>query len=231
MLVFNAGAGVVLAIDAGASRVSLAIADLAGDLLAERSALRGIDAGPVDTLGWVCSELDAMLAESGRSHADVRGVGVGLPGSVDFASGRPVSPHLMPGWDDFPVADTLRAHFGVGVLVDNDANVMALGEASARDSEGPLVVMKAGTGIGLGQVTRGIVQRGAQGCAGDIGHIRTPGHDDLQCRRGKFACLEAVAGGTAMADRLTAAGIPCSGAGEVASLARDGVPPGHRHGP
>jgi predicted NBD/HSP70 family sugar kinase len=130
----------------------------------------------------------------------------------------------MPGWDGFPVADTLREHFGVDVLVDNDANVMALGEAGHHDGEGPLVVMKAGTGIGLGTVTGGVVQRGAQGCAGEIGHIRTPGHDDLQCRCGKFGCLEAVAGGTAMAERLTAAGIPCRGAGEIATLARGGVP-------
>jgi predicted NBD/HSP70 family sugar kinase len=220
-LVFNTGAGAVLAIDAGASRVTLAIADLGGALLAERSAQRGIDAGPRDTLAWACAELDTMLAEIDRSRADVRGVGVGLPGSVDFSSGRPVSPQQMPGWDGFPVADTLRDHFGVDALVDNDVNVMALGEARPDEQ---VVVLKAGSGVGVGYVTHGAVQRGAQGCAGDIGHIRIPGHDDRQCRCGKYGCLEAVAGGAAMADRLRAAGIECRGTGDVATLARAGVP-------
>jgi predicted NBD/HSP70 family sugar kinase len=127
----------------------------------------------------------------------------------------------MPGWDGFPVAETLRTHFGVDALVDNDVNVMALGEAR-RDEQ--LVVVKAGSGVGVGYVTRGAVQRGAQGCAGDIGHIRIPGHDDRLCRCGKYGCLEAVAGGAAMADRLRAAGIECRGTGDVATLARAGVP-------
>jgi predicted NBD/HSP70 family sugar kinase len=220
-LVFNIDAGVVVAIDAGASRTSLAIADLGGTVLAERAEVRGIDAGPEDTLTWARTELDAMLAEIDRSRADVRGVGVGLPGSVDFASGRPVSPQQMPGWDGFPVAETLGTHFGVTALVDNDVNVMALGEAR-RDEQ--LVVVKAGSGVGVGYVTHGAVQRGAQGCAGDIGHIRIPGHDERLCRCGKYGCLEAVAGGTAMAERLRAAGLECRGTADVATLARAGVP-------
>ncbi|HEY6891595.1 MAG TPA: ROK family transcriptional regulator [Solirubrobacter sp.] len=224
MLAFNAAAGVVLAVDAGASRVALAISDLNGDILAERTEVRDIDIGPRDTLPWVCDGLDALLAEVGRSHADVRCVGVGLPGSVDFSTGRPVSPLLMPGWDGFPVAGTLRSHFGVDVLVDGDANVMALGEARQLGVAEHLVVVKAGTGVGLGYVSEGVVQRGAKGCAGEIGHIRAPGSDDIRCRCGKYGCLEAVAGGAALAERLTAAGIPCSGAGEVAALTRAGVP-------
>jgi predicted NBD/HSP70 family sugar kinase len=221
---FNAGAGVVLAVDAGAVRVALAVADLAGDLILERSEPRSIDDGPEETLSWVCEALDEMLVEAGRSHADVRAVGIGLPGSVEFTTGRPVSPFRMPGWDGFPVADTLRAHFGVETLVDNDVNVMALGEAHHHGDDEQLVVLKAGTGIGLGQVTDGVVQRGAQGAAGEIGHIRVPGYDDLLCRCGKFGCLEAVAGGVAMAARLTDAGHPCTTAAEVAALARSGVP-------
>ena len=80
----------------------------------------------------------------------MRCVGVGLPGSVDFSTGRPVSPLLMPGWDGFPVAETLRAHFGVDVLVDGDANVMALGEArqQGRLQPGATVVL-ASFGAGL----------------------------------------------------------------------------------
>jgi len=218
------GAGVVLAIDAGASRISLAISDLGGEILVERTELRSIVAGPQDTLRWVCAELDAMLADLGRERAEVRCVGVGLPGSVDFGTGRPVSPHRMPGWDAFPVADTLRAHFDAPVLVDNDVNVMALGEARQHDPSEQIVVVKAGSGIGLAYVAAGAVQRGAQGSAGEIAHIRAPADEDVICRCGRHGCLEAVAGGEAMAAQLNERGIACDGAADVARLARAGVP-------
>ena len=222
---FNAGAGVVLAIDAGASRIALAIADLSGEILrrAHRAAqhrrrpARTRCAGPAPS--WTrCSPT------LGRGRAEVRCIGVGLPGSVDFKTGRPVSPHRMPGWDAFPVADTLRAHFDAPVLVDNDVNVMALGEARQHDPSEQIVVVKAGSGIGLAYVTQGAVQRGAQGSAGEIGHIRAPADEDIVCRCGKHGCLEAVAGGAAMAAQLSERGIDCGGAADVARLARAGVP-------
>ena len=138
LLVFNAAAGVVLAVDAGASRVALAISDLNGE--SSPSVPRCATSTPTrGHAGWACDGLDALLAEVGRSHADVRCVGVGPPGSVDFDR-PPVSPLLMPGWDGFPVAETLRAHFGVDVLVDSDVNVMALGEARQHDPDEQIVV-------------------------------------------------------------------------------------------
>ncbi|WP_170179273.1 ROK family transcriptional regulator [Solirubrobacter pauli] len=223
LLAFNAGAGVILTIDGGATRSSLAVSDLAGESLSERSALRAIETGPEATLAWATSELDAMLDALGRTREDVWAVGVGLPGSVD-AAGRPVSPQLMPGWDGYPVGDRLRDHFGVDVLVDNDVNVMALGEARQHDPKEQIVVVKAGTGVGLAYVAEGVVLRGAQHAAGEIGHTQVPGHEHIECSCGKRGCLQAVAGGQRMADRLTAAGIPCANTAEVATLARGGVP-------
>lgn len=223
LLAFNAGAGLILILDGGATRSALAVSDLAGETLAERSELRAIDEGPDATLDWATSELDAMLDGLGRKREDVWAVGVGLPGSVD-ANGRPVSPQLMPGWDGFPVRERLHEHYGVDVLVDNDVNVMALGEARQHEPSEQIVVLKAGTGIGLAYVAEGKLLRGAQHAAGEIGHTPVPGHDDIQCSCGKRGCLQAVAGGQRMADRLTAMGIPCANTAEVAALARGGVP-------
>src|SRR3954452_18921951 len=93
--VFNAGAGVVLAIDAGVSRSSVAVFDLAGESLAEYAETRPVGPDPTDLLAWAGDRLEAMLAETGRGPDDVRAVGVALPGSVDFSTGRPVSPMLM----------------------------------------------------------------------------------------------------------------------------------------
>lgn len=223
LLTFNAGAGVVLAIDIGATGATVAISDLAGESLAERHERRKIDADPEDTLGWATGELKAMLAALGRAPEDAWAVGIALPGTVD-ASGRPVSPGLMPGWDGFGVKERLREHFDVEVLVDNDVNVMALGEARQHEPSDQIVVLKAGTGVGLAYVADGRILRGAQGAAGEIGHTHVPGHDDIVCSCGKRGCLQAIAGGNRMADRLTAMGLPCAGTAEVAALARAGTP-------
>ena len=130
----------------------------------------------------------------------------------------------MPGWDRFPVADVLEERLHATVLVDNDVNIMALGEAflSPTDAE-HLLFVKVATGIGLGYVTNGVVQRGAQGCFGDIGHIQLPDHNDVLCRCGNYGCVEAVAGGAALAAQLTAVGIPTANARGVVEHIRAGV--------
>ena len=223
LLTFNAAAGLILAIDVGATGATVAICDLSGESLAERHERRNIDADPEDTLGWATGELGTMLNALGRSPEDAWALGIALPGTVD-AAGRPVSPGLMPGWDGFPVAEKLRETFDVDILVDNDVNVMALGEARRHGPDDQIVVLKAGTGVGLAYVASGVILRGAQGAAGEIGHTTVPGHDDILCSCGKHGCLQAVAGGVRMADRLTKAGIPCASAAEVAALARGGTP-------
>ena len=115
----------------------------------------------------------------------------------------------MPGWNHYPVSERLSQHFGVPALVDNDVNIMAVGEhwVNWRD-EDFLLFVKIGTGIGSGIVARGHVHRGADGAAGDIGHIHVRGHDDVVCRCGNVGCLEAVAGGRALANRLSELGLP-----------------------
>ena len=103
-----------------------------------------------------------------------RASGIGVPGPVDFQDGVPVSPPIMPGWDRYPVRDALSRELGCPVLVDNDVNIMALGEqhAGVARSASDFLFVKIGTGIGCGIVVGGQVYRGADGCAGDIGHIR-----------------------------------------------------------
>ena len=105
---------------------------------------------------------------------DLHGAGVGVPGPVSFRDGVPVAPPIMPGWDQFPVRSVLSQHLGCPVVVDNDVNIMALGEmhAGLARSVDDLLFVKIGTGIGCGIVVDGQVYRGASGSAGDIGHIR-----------------------------------------------------------
>jgi predicted NBD/HSP70 family sugar kinase len=220
---FNRTARVVLAADLGATHARVAITDLGTTVLAERAVEMPIDRGPEETLGWLQHTFEDMLAGTGHRLDQVCGVGVGLPGPVEYGSGRPVNPPIMPGWDGFPVPDWLGSRLGVPVLVDNDVNIMALGEHwAARPEADHLIFIKIGTGIGCGIISDRRLHRGAQGAAGDIGHIRVASGLDTVCRCGNLGCLEAVAGGAAMATRLRAEGVDAEDSRDVVRLVRAG---------
>jgi predicted NBD/HSP70 family sugar kinase len=225
VLAFNHEAGVVLVADLGATHARLALSDLAGTALAEDAADLDIALGPERVLEWVAGEFDRLLKQTGRTAAQVRGIGIGVPGPVEFDSGRPVSPPIMPGWDGFSLPAWFKPRFAAPVLVDNDVNIMARGEhwMHWRDTA-HLLMIKVGTGIGCGIVAGGDIYRGARGAAGDIGHIRATAREDVVCRCGNIGCLEAVAGGQALADALTAAGIPAEHSRAVVALVRAGNP-------
>jgi len=223
VLAFNAGLGVVLAAEIGVTRCHVAVADLEATVLAESIEQIAINDGPDVLLPWLVERFGALLAQAGRTRAEVRGVGVGLPAPVAAASGRPANQPTLPGWADVPVAERLREALGAPVLVDNDVNVMALGEhrLSWRETE-HLLFVKAGTGIGCGIVVAGELHRGAHGAAGELGHARAPRGGDVVCACGNRGCLEAIAGGAALAKALTAAGQPATDVHDVAARLRAG---------
>ena len=103
----------------------------------------------------------------------------------------------MPGWDGYPIRERFAARHGAPVWVDNDVNVLALGEWRSGVAAGhdDVVVVKIGTGIGAGIISGGRLHRGAQGSAGDVGHIQVTDDPAVICRCGNVGCLEALAGG------------------------------------
>jgi glucokinase-like ROK family protein len=197
---FNADRGHVLVADLGATSIDVAVADLDGRIHAHTSEEADISAGPEIILG----HLEQLFEKLGATSAEARGVpwgiGVGLPGPVEFNTGRPVAPPIMPGWDAYPVRERLSDRFGVPVWVDNDVNVMALGERAEGSARGidDFIFIKIGTGIGAGIISHGTIQRGVQGSAGDVGHIQVVFDPEIVCRCGNVGCLEAVAGGAAL---------------------------------
>lgn len=225
VLAFNHEAGVVLAADLGATHSRLAVCDLAGVPLAEVTQDIDIGLGPEPVLDWVQERFADLLGEVGRKPADVRGIGIGIPGPVAFGAGKTVSPPIMPGWDGFSIPSWFQNRYDAPVLVDNDVNIMALGEhwSNWRNVD-HLLFIKVGTGIGCGIVAGGDIHHGSQGAAGDIGHIRLSHHDDVVCRCGNIGCLEAVAGGRALAERLTGEGVKASHSRDVVRLVKEGNP-------
>jgi predicted NBD/HSP70 family sugar kinase len=219
---FNEAAGVVLVGDLGQTGCHLAVCDLGSRPLAERTASLLIGQGPDVILGWVKARFSELLEEIGRRWSDVRGIGIGLPGPVDFDTGRPINPPAMPGWDQADVARMFVDVTSCPVLVDNDARIMALGEHRvARRGDRHMMFVKIGSGIGAGVIIDGEILRGERGAAGDIGHFVVAPDSDEVCRCGNRGCLDAVAGGWAIARRMgDAAPTPP----EVVRLARDGDP-------
>ncbi len=220
---FNPAARVVLAVDLGATHARLAVTDLAGTVLAEHGEPISIGAGPAVVLDRVVEIGLDLLVAAGRPQSDLVSVGVGLPGPVEHSTGRPINPPIMPGWDDADVPGLLRSRLHVPVLVDNDVNLMALGEHTSQwRGVDHLLYVKVATGIGAGIISDGALRRGAQGAAGDLGHVAVPGGQDRPCRCGNTGCLEAVASGPAIAGELRARGLDATTSADVVALVRAG---------
>jgi predicted NBD/HSP70 family sugar kinase len=199
---FNPTARLVLAADVGATHLSVALTDLAGEILHRSTTPLKIAEGPEVVLDAVVHAGHALLREAQRSPDDLAGTGVGLPGPVEHSTGRPNHPPIMPGWDSYDVVGRLSRDLPGRVLVDNDVNIMALGEhATAYPEIEHLLFVKVATGIGAGVISGGRLHRGAQGAAGDIGHIQAQGHTE-RCRCGNIGCLEAIASAAALATTL-----------------------------
>jgi glucokinase-like ROK family protein len=203
MYSLNGDFGIVAGIDVGATSIDLGIADFSGRLLVRHAEPASVKDGPIRILGRVCSLLEKMLQENNLDAAQLHGIGIGVPGPVDFSLGILVSPPIMPGWDRYPIIETIHQWFpSSNVVVDNDVNVMALGEIYQGSGKGidNLIFIKIGTGIGAGIVCEGKIYRGASGCAGDIGHICVDKNGPI-CHCGNKGCLEAMAAGPAIAER------------------------------
>lgn len=221
-LQFNRDFGVVLAADIGATHSRFAVCNLDAEPLVERSLDLLVADGPDVVLPAAEEALASLLDETGHSDVDVLGVGVGVPGPVDFSLGRAVHPPIMFGWHDYPVRDRLQERFSARALVDNDVNIMALGEYWVLDQPvQDLLFVKVGTGIGSGLILGGRLHRGARGAAGDIGHIQA-GETDVMCRCGNKGCLEASAGGGALAQQMTELGYDTKNSRDVVRLVESG---------
>lgn len=229
-LEFDDSHAVILAADLDTRHARAAVLSLTGEILAEHSGTLVIEDGPEVVLGELGHWFAELLEKAGHRADEVCGIGLAVPGPVDSETGRVVQPPIMPGWDGYDIRGRLSRAFtehtgasAVPVLVDNDANLMAYGEQRTGHPDcSAFVLIKVSTGIGAGVVVDGSIFRGADGGAGDIGHIRV-GAEAL-CRCGSYGCLAAVASGGAVARRLAEAGVPAASGSDVRDLLASGHP-------
>jgi predicted NBD/HSP70 family sugar kinase len=216
-IMFDPGTRVCVGVDLGATHGSVGVLDLAGQVLLEESRVLDIATGPVEVLSWVASTVEKLLAEGGHKLHDLLGVGVGVPGPVEHSTGRPIRPPIMPGWDGFDIPGFLSERLAAPVLVDNDVNLLALGERATQwPAVDDLLFIKVATGIGAGIIVGGSLQRGSRGSAGDIGHVQVPGIADDRD-------LEVLAGAPAIAASLSLNG-DIVAPGDVMERVRTGDP-------
>ncbi|MER5876478.1 ROK family protein [Streptomyces sp. NPDC060235] len=235
-IVFDPTHASVIAVDLETRHARAAVLDLAGTILAEHTGPLDITDGPDEVLDQLSSWFPDLIAAAGTETTHICGIGLSVPGPVDWETGRVVEPPIMPGWDQYPVRERLQKayaqHVGVSaedgpvpVFVDNDANLMALAEHQANHQDcSAFVLIKASTGIGAGVVIGNQVFRGVDGGAGDIGHIRLHDRPDALCMCGSYGCLAAVASGRALARDLTELGLHPTSGSDVRRLLAEGQP-------
>ncbi|MEW2445573.1 ROK family protein [Micromonospora marina] len=192
------------AVDLGASSIDVEVVNGRLETVAAYTEPADIRSGPKVTLQRVNELLHKARVDGAYERLDA--VGIGVPGPVSFRDGVPVSPPIMPGWDRFPVRELLTREHGCPAVVDNDVNIMAIGErhGGVAHSVDDFLFIKIGTGIGCGIYLHGEVYRGTDGCAGDIGHIQVDPNGPM-CSCGNLGCLEAVFSGAALAREATVA--------------------------
>lgn len=203
-LFIDPGRLVLLGVELGVDGVNAVATSLTGDVLARlRSPL---DAGRDPHLALVRAAklLVQLQARLDAGHQQVIGIGIGLPGGVDEASGHL---HFAPnlGWRDLPVGQLLAEHLrgtplqAAPLFVQNEADVAALGELefSAEGRADPLIYLSLGVGVGAGVIVEDRLLTGARGLAGEVGHM-TLALDGPRCSCGRRGCAETLIGLRAM---------------------------------
>ena len=224
LLSFAADAGVVLTVAVGISRTRLAVCNLAGEVQTIGDIDQEVALGPDDLMPDVVKRLDVLLQE--YPGVPVYGIGLSLPGTVDRERGCSRDSPILRGWDGVdlrPYFAELKRLSGLRVVLDNDANAIALGErAGDRQHYDDVLVLKVSTGLGAGIIAGGVLQRGASQAAGEFGHNKIAAAGGLPCRCGDTGCLEAIAGGWAVVHALQRQGHAVRHMRDVVELANGG---------
>ncbi|MYS24298.1 ROK family protein [Streptomyces sp. SID4948] len=223
LLEIRGDGGMMLAVDFGSSHARIAAIDVAGRAHTVTEHPWELAQGPERTVDWLVERCRELVNAPEMAGIPARGLGVGLPGPVENRHGKVVLPSRMPGWHGAAIRDMLSERLELPVVVENDANLMAVGEhLTARSGVEHLLVVKMGTGIGCGVISAGRLHHGAVGAAGDISHVRVPAAGDTPCTCGNTGCLETVASGAAITQALIARGIEVKHPTDIVRLVQEG---------
>jgi glucokinase len=186
-------------VDIGGTMIKTGLCSDDGTLLRSSETPTGLDGGVDQVITNIAESVRKIVNDQGVDWTLVAGVGIGIAGFIDFATGVIRTSPNFPGWIDVPVKSMLETQLQKPVKINNDANVAALGEAWGGAGRGinNIVVFTLGTGVGGGIIIRGSVYEGATGMGGELGHIQVvPDLEAIQCGCGQHGCVETVSSAT-----------------------------------
>jgi glucokinase len=188
-----------LGVDLGGTKIDTALVDSAGNILATHYRLVSPDKDPDRTIAGIIDSVRFCLKESGKNAS---ALGVGVAGQIDKTQGIVRDSPNLPGWKDVRLGAKLAEACGIPVFVNNDVRLITWGEWQYGAGKGiqDLVCLIIGTGIGGGIVSRGSLVEGIRNTAGELGHM-TVVAAGRKCHCPNDGCLEAYAGGWAIAER------------------------------
>ncbi len=219
-LLFNVDAAVVLGVAVGRSRSQLGLFDLEGREIAGDSTDHTVGIGPDELLPDIASRLAALLDGVTRP---VAGIGMSLPGTVDPERRVSLDSPVMRGWDGVELAPYLSGVSDAPLYLTNDTSALARSELFGREvPASDVLVVKASTGLGLGVIADGRLVNEHRGVTGELGHTRVDAAGDQLCRCGATGCLETIAGGWALVNRLQDEGVEARHVRDLVALALEG---------
>ncbi|PJJ63828.1 putative NBD/HSP70 family sugar kinase [Compostimonas suwonensis] len=221
----NAAEGFVVSLDLGASHVRVAVADLAGLILADRLCSTDvIDEDPGVTVSGLWRTIQGIVDDTDLELTKMVALAVGVPAPVRQPEGRIVSPAFMPAWNNATLSTLFATMTDVPVIVENDANLYAIAEcpAEVEPESAHLLAIKLGTRIGCGIISGGKLHRGFSGAAGEISHTQAKGQAAILCSCNVVNCLESVASGGALLARLRADGLTVGSTQELVQMGEHG---------
>jgi predicted NBD/HSP70 family sugar kinase len=218
-------AGIVVGVDFGHSHLRVAVGNLAHQVLAEQTEPIDVDASAGQGFDRAEQLVGRLISATGIGADKVIGVGLGVPGPIDVATGVLGSTAILPGWSGINPREELSGRLGMPVHVDNDANLGALGELVWGGGRGvkDLAYIKVASGVGAGLVINGRIYRGPGGTAGEIGHI-TLDESGPVCRCGNRGCLETFTAARYVLELLRGSHGPDLTVPRMVQLAREGDP-------
>jgi len=187
-------------VDLGGTKIYSAVVDRDGTVRGDDLRPTEDSLGPETVIERIVASLEGATAAAGTTPGWLRGLGIAAPGPVRSSTGHVLYPPNLAGWRDVPLGTILGERLGLRVVVENDANAAALGEYASGSGQGSevMVYTTVSTGIGGGIVLGGLLYRGVDGAAGELGHIVIRQNGPL-CGCGRWGCLEALASGKAIA--------------------------------
>ncbi len=191
-------AGFAIGVDLGGTNLRVAVVDDQGKLLEKLTTGTEVARGRERVITEMCADIQQLVGKF-RTAGTLYGIGIGVPGIIDLGTGFLHESPNLPGWENSPVRDEIERRLGTRVVLENDANAAALGEAwlgAGRDLD-DLGMFTLGTGVGGGLILRGRIWHGMTGMAGELGHL-TVESEGVPCGCGNRGCLEQYASATAV---------------------------------